>query len=652
LSKSLSESFLHETAALLSQRESISSHSILLFSSFMVGLAIYGLQTYQSLTIIDLIKPSLIWLPYWGVCACVFYIGWIGFGWILNRFSNAGLEEILKYDALSYLPLVLAIGVWLKHFYLPATIAVIPAISGMIAIKAALLWKIGLMPNPRISIRFVYIFLGAVTLAYTIGFSIMGWLRYMAFQSFGELGMFAHQLWGFSQLKMLMNTTVRGISFFGDHVSPILVLLVPFNWLTGWIWGSATTLLVIQSMAFAIGAIPIYLLAQDRLLSTKLSLIFVILYLLYPAVQFPNLGDFHESLLIPPFSLFAFYYLQRKSYKLMWPFVILALMCKEDVTIIVFMLGVYTWVILRSRTVGVGLISIAVIWFILCVGVIVPYFREGQDYGYFVEFLQSNTTNQSSFSDMFVRLSSKFLSSFTLVEGVYVIQMLLPLGFLSLLAPAELLIGIPTILELMLYTGPPHGMVASIYSWHNAAVVPWFFISGIYGTARLIKWWSESSSTICWRTPLGVGIAIYLIFTGILSNVTYGALPYSTTFKFTDYTVTPHDRIGHDLLKLIPDEASVSTTTHILSTLAERELLYVFPEPYIRVLWLSEIPLPAPADYVMIDTSRAVMAEISDSSQAAVKERVRAIGRRPDYQTLIARDGYVIFKRVETLLLD
>ena len=55
--------------------------------------------------------------------------------------------------------------------------------------------------------------------------------------------------------------TVRGLFVHGHHVNPILYLLVPVSWLGG----GATSFLVIQTLVFALGAWPVYLIARKVL---------------------------------------------------------------------------------------------------------------------------------------------------------------------------------------------------------------------------------------------------------------------------------------------------------------------------------------------------------------------------------------------------
>ena len=59
-------------------------------------------------------------------------------------------------------------------------------------------------------------------------------------------------------------------------------------------------LLVLQSVAIALGAIPAFLVARDHLASDVAGLAYAALWLLAPAVQGANLADFHTVALAAP----------------------------------------------------------------------------------------------------------------------------------------------------------------------------------------------------------------------------------------------------------------------------------------------------------------------------------------------------------------
>lgn len=628
---------LFEAFAFIGTRRSRRAHLILLLSSLATGLAVYTVRHFQTLTIADLFSPSMAWLFYWVPVALGFYGSWVGWAVLVARWRGVDVGDVLERDALSYGPFILLFGVWLKHLEIPAVLPCIPAVAGFIALK---LWSAHPYEWQRpwsVSGRVVISLLVGIMAAYGVSFSLLGWWRYQAFRTFADFGLFVQQVWGFSQFKMLFLTGV-GAWPFGNHFSPILCLLAPLYW----IWPNPGMLCIAQSTIMALGAVPVYWLARDRLDSQSGGMIFALLYLVYPAVQFPVLGDFHESVLIATPVLFAFYFLQRQQYGKVLLFVFLILFCKEDTGLIVTMLGWYAWAVLHHRRVGIGLISLGLVWFVVSIGVIMPIFQERPNW-YLQFFMGSDRAGVASGS-LAEQVTALIGQVVTRPHLVYVLELIVPLGGLMFLAPAELLLGVPTLLELLVYTGPPYGLVASIYSWHTAAVVPAMFIAAIYGMARLARW--SGIPSIVERRVAFIPCLLFVLLCGALSSVAYGALPYSIRFRFTDFQVTPHDRIGHEVLTQIPPDASVSTTSQMYAHLSHRERVYVFPIPFKPAGWIGTMSrYPTQVEYVVVDTSKAVVMEMTESQREGFMEAVRALGRNPDYRTLVARDGYVIFQR-------
>src|SRR3989338_5337573 len=129
-------------------------------------------------------------------------------------------------------------------------------------------------------------------------------------------------------------SSLQGHNYLGDHFEPILLLLVPFYTL----FPDPRTLLVFQTLALALAAIPLYavtrfLIANDELgirnlgtdeLKTEkprpepsrrvknwLPTIVGVLWLLHPAVQNADLFEFHSLAFAPLCLFFLFYFWQK-----------------------------------------------------------------------------------------------------------------------------------------------------------------------------------------------------------------------------------------------------------------------------------------------------------------------------------------------------
>ena len=129
------------------------------------------------------------------------------------------------------------------------------------------------------------------------------------------------------------------------------LLLVPIS-LLYLIYDSPVTLLVLQAVVVGLGALPAFWLARDHLESDWAGLVFALAYLLAPAVGGALLSDFHAVSLTASLLLFAFTFVRARRYVLYFVSIILAILAKEDVPLLVFMLGLYLVVFGKERRVG------------------------------------------------------------------------------------------------------------------------------------------------------------------------------------------------------------------------------------------------------------------------------------------------------------
>ena len=168
-------------------------------------------------------------------------------------------------------------------------------------------------------------------------------MKYYSFQTYAyDLGIYNQALHTplyngqlfYNTADLLANPTGN---LFGIHFSPILLVIFPFYLL----YTAPPTLLVIQTFALALGALPLYLLALKKLKSEKWALVLAILYLLNPALQGVNWYDFHPEAFLPMLLLFSIYFFETKKTKLYLASVILTLFCIEFAALLLVFLAVY-----------------------------------------------------------------------------------------------------------------------------------------------------------------------------------------------------------------------------------------------------------------------------------------------------------------------
>ncbi len=168
--------------------------------------------------------------------------------------------------------------------------------------------------------------LAAMVGLYWLVFGFLVYRQQSNFGTFGfDIGIHDQGIWLVSQGKTPFDT-VRGLDYFAHHVNVISMLFVPFYWLGA----GPHLLIVVHTLDVAAGAIPLWLLARDRLESRWLALVPSAAYLLYPAVNWVTWWAYHpDSLSITPL-LFSYWLAVRGKWRWFAVAVFNTLMCKED----------------------------------------------------------------------------------------------------------------------------------------------------------------------------------------------------------------------------------------------------------------------------------------------------------------------------------
>nr|MBA3475240.1 DUF2079 domain-containing protein [Actinomycetota bacterium] len=155
----------------------------------------------------------------------------------------------------------------------------------------------------------------AAAAAFAGGFGTTAVLRHRAFESGRfDLGNMTQAVWATAHGDVLSVTDVHGeqVSRLGSHFDPILALNAPLWWL----WPDPELLLVVQSIAVASGALPVFWLARKHVApgsvgSHRAAAALALAYLLSPPVQWLTVSDFHPVALACPLLLFAWWHLDQ-----------------------------------------------------------------------------------------------------------------------------------------------------------------------------------------------------------------------------------------------------------------------------------------------------------------------------------------------------
>lgn len=454
--------------------------------------------------------------------------------------------------------------------------------------------------------------LGLFIGGYALILSIVTVLRHISYhtQAF-DLGIFDQVLWNITHGNGLYSS-ILGHHFFGEHVSPILVLIAPLYW----IYADPKILLIFQSCALASGALPVYWLARKKLESTRLALLFSFVYLCYLPLRNLNLTDFHPIALATPLLLFAFFYLDQRKYLTFGLFLTLALLCKEEISLVVFIFGVYIAFIRKNRKLGVVLSLLGVAVFALDIWVIIPHYRESS-FGFVHRYSYLGQSIPEILSTLLFRPVYVARHIFISEKMDFFLSVFGPVGFLSFFSPSHLLLALPTFSQNVLSDFPPQ---YSIYFQYTAPLTPFVFVSAICGLQNLL---AKTDAQSLLKLNITKNHIVQVI-SGMLLVITC----FSFSEKLPIYPLTERTQLTNEFIRLIPSSVPVSAQELYVPHLSHRKDIYLFPD-------IED------AEYIFLDMTSRYRGPISEIGYF---EKIATLFDRK-YGVLACENNLVIFKK-------
>ncbi|MEX0268278.1 DUF2079 domain-containing protein [Leptolyngbyaceae cyanobacterium UHCC 1019] len=465
-------------------------------------------------------------------------------------------------------------------------------------------------PNYQTEIRWLLI-LTAAFCSFLLIFSLH---RYYTFYASYDHGLFNQIFWnnlhgrwfqssltGEHTAAAVFQNEIPPINFnhLGQHFVPNFLLWLPIYAL----FPSPVTLIVLQIGLMAAGGMVLYALARHYLEPT-LSLLITAGYFGAHAVIGPTFANFYEHCQIPLFVFSALLAMEKQRWWLFWLMVAFTLGIREDTGIILFGIGLYLVLSRRHPWVGVALCGISFVYVALITSVVSLHFSGntpppymGGRFGQYVPGVESPTTLQVLWGMLThpLEVLKSLLTPFDR-RLLYLLGHWLPLVFVPALSPASWVIAGVPLLTLLMQSGMSALVITLRYS---VAIVPGMF----YGA---ILWWASQSQrpiskpmmqrslwqtlrftyrtrqlTPTFRRFWVVCISLSII-SATLSNPNqafYFLLPES--FHPWLHISLPrqweHSQVLRDMIQVIPADASVAATTHLIPPLSSRREIARFP---------------------------------------------------------------------------
>lgn len=451
-------------------------------------------------------------------------------------------------------------------------------------------------------------------------FSILMCARIYAFHTpTYDHGIFSQLFYQMTVDGTQVTTLERGyaLSHFAVHVSPILYLLLPFYALIP----RPETIQVLQILVVASGFIPLRLILKKHGFQAWQQILFAILYFFSPALNGSSLFDFHENCFLAPLLLWLFYALERRHRVGSLIATLLLLAVKEDVVIYLAFIGL--WLLFQKRwKSGLTLIILPSIVFALEV-YLLNHYGDGS-------LASSRFPNVSAFPELGLLgiipttlLSPAYLLGeiFTEEKWVYIIKMLLPLGFTPLFQkkdPRRLILLCPFIIMNLISSYPYLHDISFQYNYGNAAIL--LYLSILFWSDVLEeKAWQKTRihrrSTHHKRARILPYVYNFIIIASLSGSLIFCMELWEKRSHSLKYVLENRAalQVMHEVIDSLPQDAYIRATTFLTTNLSNRSQLYD-----IRYTDLDIDP--DPTDYYLFDR-RCRPKEETETLIASLKQR-------------------------------
>jgi uncharacterized membrane protein len=400
---------------------------------------------------------------------------------------------------------------------------------------------------------------------YILVFSIFTIGRYERYNATGfDLAFYDQILWRTAR------GDIMGMSIEGDHwsnwafhVEPILLLIAPFTL----IFSDTRWLLILQTVVLAIGAIPVYRIAARYWQKMWAGCLFAALYLLYPSIGWANKFDFHPLTITTPLLLFAFDAAELKRHRLVSVLLLLAMLCKEEVGLVVACFGLY-WYLKDRWRFGLVWVGIGIGFSLLGFFVIIPG-AQGKSVLPNQAFLRYSWLFRGTFQEKIAYITGPH----TPVKIRFLLQLLVSLAFTPLLKPRILLIASPVIALSLLSANLNQ---SSVYHQYMADVVLFLMIAAIQGTyeaPNLIRRLGLKFRPATVRRALLVAMSIGTLLSFALFNPFFFVPrePYAPIYGWESGASLAGLRAAE---ALIPPDSCLTASNNITAHYGQRKYIY------------------------------------------------------------------------------
>lgn len=456
--------------------------------------------------------------------------------------------------------------------------------------------------------------LAAITVAYVVLFTFASSLKYWWFGQGHDLVLHEQAIWNTVHGRVFEITGfVRPGRLFGYDPYLIELLVVPIYALLP----SVHTLFAIQSLAIGLGGVAVFRIARDEGLAPVLALLAVLLFLALPTVQYTNLDAFRERSLGVCFFLWAMWAFRRRHWRTFLVFLVLLIMCRLEAALFASCFGLYALLHKRRDRWAWTPLGLGLGYFFIGNFVFVPLVNAGQPVSYVYEYFAPLGNSMGEvLSTVLTRPLYTAETTLGAADARYLVLLFLPLGFVPLLAPRELVFMLPIVGLNLLATKT---QLADVRYWYSMLLAGPLILGTITGVRRLLELAGLA------RRPLLVAAPL-LLCTMLANWIT----PNPLLSLLRHHEVPARRAVANELVAAIPPEARVAASSRIAPHLLRRYLYYY--------------PL---ADASVLPSLDIVVADVNSDSfdDPSSRAQLEALRQSEEWELVLDQQGFEVFRR-------
>ena len=427
-----------------------------------------------------------------------------------------------------------------------------------------------------------------------------------------DMGIFDQSLWNTLHGNFFY-TSILNKSLLKEHSFYILFLILPIYI----VLPTPLALLVLQVVVLGLAGLLLYMISLELLKYKGIAICVTVAFLCSNYLVKAMLYDFHPEVLFTLFIFSLFLCVLKEKYILYYISMFLLLSVKESALVYVSFIGLY-WIVRRKYRLASITILSSILWAIFIFVIVPSIFNRSSDIAFY------------SLSNRYIHLGKnalEILKTLVLRPDIVIKYLIIPQKLITLAKLFSTVLFMPFFspLSFLLITPPlavhllsNNTSQYSLAIHHCFSVLPFLYIGTVYGMKNISRKFSADN-----RKKVLFILAIIIMFVSLKDRCFWKHL-YPR-----HVVISQHHRLGKDVLKLIPEDASVSAQNCLVPHLSHRKLIFEFPT-------IND------AEYVVGDEKVTPYG----MTENEFSMKIQAVLDNNDYKTIFLKDGYLLLKKV------